>query len=103
MDCKNIDYFLFLKKKYVNISSYLNEIINSYEELSFYNNYFLLQCNKYKKELSEIQNFINNINYSISQLCQHEFVEDEIDLTPDRSQKIEYCQICEYTKEYGFY
>jgi hypothetical protein len=103
MDCKNIDYFLFLKKKYVNISSYLNEIINSYDELSFYNIDFLLQCNKYKKELSEIKNFINNINYSISQLCQHEFVEDEIDLTPDRSQKIEYCQICEYTKEYGFY
>ena len=103
MDCKNIDYFLFLKKKYINISSYLTEIINSYDELSFYNNDFLLQCNKYKKELSEIKNFINNINYSISQLCQHEFVEDEIDLTPDRSQKIEYCQICEYTREYGFY
>ena len=29
-------------------------------------------------------------------------VEDEIDITPDRSQKIEYCTICEYSKEYGF-
>ena len=26
MDCKNIDYFLFLKKKYLSISSYLTEI-----------------------------------------------------------------------------
>jgi len=102
MDCKNIDYFLFLKKKYVNISSYLNEIINSYEEITFYNNDFLLQYNKYKNELSEIKHLINNINDSICHICKHEFVEDEIDLTPDLSQKIEYCQICEYTKERGF-
>jgi hypothetical protein len=102
MDCINIDYFLFLKKKYISISSYLTEIINSYQELSLVNNDFLLQRNKYKKELAEIKDFINNINFSIYQLCQHEFVEDEIDLTPDSSQKIEYCQICECTKEYGF-
>jgi len=63
MDCINIDYFLFLKKKYVSISSYLTEIINSYQELSLVNNIFLLQCNKYKKGLAEIKNFINNINF----------------------------------------
>ena len=34
MDYKNIDYFLFLKKKYMNILSYLTEIMNSYEEIS---------------------------------------------------------------------
>jgi len=99
MDCKNIDYFLFLKKKYVSISSYLTEIINSYEEISLVNNDFFVQCNKYKNELSEIKHLINNINNSICQLCEHEFVEDEIDLTPDSSQKIEYCVLCEYTKE----
>ena len=26
-----------------------------------------------------------------------------IDITPDRSQHITYCTICEYTKEYGFH
>jgi hypothetical protein len=107
MDCKNIDYFLFLKKKYINIFNYVTEIINSYEEMLLHSNDFLLQCNKYKTELSElkhsinseIKHLINDVNYSICQICEHDFVEDEVDLTPDRSQKIEYCSICEYTKE----
>ena len=99
MDCKNIDYFLFLKKQYTNIFNYLTEIINSYEEMLLYRNDFLLQCHKYKTELSEIKHLINNVNYSIYELCEHEFVEDEVELTPERSQKIEYCSICEYTKE----
>jgi hypothetical protein len=102
MDCKNIDYFLFLRKQYITIFNYLSEIINAYEEISLFNDDFLLQSNKYKIELSEIKNLINDVNYSICQLCEHEFVEDEVDLTPDLSQKIEYCSICEFTKEYGF-
>jgi hypothetical protein len=102
MDCKNIDYFLFLRKQYITILNYLSEIINAYEEISLFNEDFLLQCNKYKIELSEIKNLINDVNYSICQLCEHDFVEDEVDLTPDQSQKIEYCSICEFTKEREF-
>lgn len=34
----------------------------------------------------------------IKKLCDHEFEEDMIDIIPDRSQKITYCKICEYTK-----
>jgi hypothetical protein len=102
MDCKNIDYFLFLKKKYLNISNYLTEIINSYEELSTYNDYFLLQYKKYKNELSEIKYLIDRVNISICKLCEHQFVEDIIDLTPDSSRNIEYCKICECTKVNGF-
>ena len=30
-------------------------------------------------------------------ICRHDFVEDEIDITPEKSQRIEYCKICEYT------
>ena len=104
MDCKDkdIDYFLFLKKKQMVILSYLTEIINSYQEVSFYNNDYIVKCNKYKSELSEVKYLINNINHTLSKMCQHDFVEDEIDINCDRSQKIEYCKICEYTKEYGF-
>lgn len=102
MDYKNIDYFLFLKNKYVNILSYLTEIVISYEEMSLYNNDFLLQYNKYKNELSEIKHLINNLNNLICTQCLHIFVEDIIDITMDRSQKIEYCQICEFTKDTGF-
>jgi hypothetical protein len=102
MDYKNIDYFLFLKKKYVNILSYLTEIMNSYEEISSYNDDYLIQYNKYKNEVYEIKYLIANVNNSICETCEHIFVEDEIDITPDKSQKIEYCKICEYSRQYGF-
>ena len=94
MDCKNIDYFLFLKKKYIN-----TEIINSYEQISFHNDDCILQ---YKNDVLEIKYKINDLNHTISHMCNHNFVEDEIDVALDRSEKIEYCTICEYTKEYGF-
>ena len=102
MDYKNIDYFLFLKKKYVNILSYLTEIMNSYEEMTIYNDDYLIQYNKYKNEVYEIKYLITNVNNSICETCEHIFVEDEIDITPDMSQKIEYCKICEYSRQYGF-
>ena len=37
-------------------------------------------------------------NKKIMDLCNHEFIEDTIDITPDRSQNIRYCSICEYTE-----
>ena len=63
MDYKNIDYFLFLKKKYVNILSYLTEIMNSYEEMTIYSADYLIQYNKYKNEISDIKHAINIIYY----------------------------------------
>ena len=102
MDCKNIDYFLFLKKNYINILSYLTEIINSYEQISFHNDDCILQYNKYKNDVLEIKYKINDLNHTISHMCNHNFVEDEIDVALDRCKKIEYCTICEYTKAYGF-
>ena len=109
MDCKNfetIEYFLFLKKKYINILSYLTEILNEYFEITNLNENvdtsLFMQNNKYQDEILEVKYMINIINNKISQICCHDFIEDEIDITPDRSQKIEYCKICEYTKDNGF-
>jgi F0F1-type ATP synthase gamma subunit len=102
MDCKNIDYFLFLKKNYINILSYLTEIINSYEEITSYSDDCIFQYNKYKNDVLEIKYKIHDLNHTISQICCHNFVEDEIDVAIDRSTKIEYCKTCEYTKERGF-
>jgi len=36
-----------------------------------------------------------HINKKIIDQCKHEFIEDDIDLTPDDSMKIIYCKICE--------
>ena len=35
----------------------------------------------------------------IKTFCKHEFVQDLIDIDPDRSETIEYCHKCEYTKQ----
>lgn len=45
-------------------------------------------------------NKINKLEYLdkyLNNLCCHDFVEDYIDLDPEFSQKIIYCQKCEYT------
>jgi hypothetical protein len=102
----NIDYFLFLKKTYTNILSYLKEIINSYDEISrLENNGYSLNNNysKYANEIEDLKYKINNINHAITELCHHEFIDDEICISENRLDKISYCKICEYTKEYGFY
>ena len=97
---KNIDYFLFLKKSYINILSYLKEIINTYDEISEIEKN---EVNKYLNEIAELKYKINNINHTINEICNHEFMEDEICLNENKFQKISYCKICEYTKEHGFY
>jgi hypothetical protein len=33
----------------------------------------------------------------ILELCTHDFVEDDIDIAPDKCKHIRYCKICEYT------
>ena len=100
MDCKNIEHFLFLKKTYINILSYLNEILNSYKEISRCNNEesYITQLNKYKEEILNTKYLIDDISYKIYNTCKHSFVKDEIDVTSEKSLIIEYCKICEFTK-----
>ena len=40
----------------------------------------------------------NNSKDKCKILCQHEFISDDIDLTPERSQRITYCTKCFITK-----
>ena len=45
---------------------------------------------------SQIINFYNKIiNDKIIDCCPHEFIEDDIDISTDKSQRIIYCSICE--------
>lgn len=99
------DYFLFLKKKYANILQNLNEISNSYEEIENEQITFLFEHNKsakqelffYKKQIQNIENQINNITTHIQNNCEHHFIRDLIDISPEKSQHITYCIICEKT------
>jgi hypothetical protein len=47
-------------------------------------------CNQNKLRLKELCELIK-------QTCQHNFVIDDIDITPDKSMRIKYCTICETT------
>jgi hypothetical protein len=61
--------------------------------------YITDQIIEYEKKIIELDLTIEHLNQFICHSCEHTFVEDVIDITPDRSQNITYCTICEYTKE----
>jgi len=101
---EKLDYFLFMKKKYENILQNLIGINNTYQEIlesdiikGRYLEYEIKSKNKCNKQIDEIKYYIKQIEIEIYQICEHQFIEDEIDITPDTSQKIKYCSICEYT------
>ena len=101
----DINYFLSSKKKLQKILSYLNEIKLTYCEIEMERDddindeYITEQIIEYEKKIIELDLTIEHLNQFICHSCEHTFVEDVIDITPDRSQNITYCTICEHTKE----
>ena len=92
-----------MKKKF-------NEIKLSVKKLD--NNYFYQdQKNVYNQLLDifegpSIQNLTHrltkckhSVDHNIKIICQHDWVHDLIDITPDKSQQICYCKNCEVTKK----
>lgn len=103
----NINYFLFLKKKYEQILYNLNEIDRLYEEIITSDEtvnedveYEIISQKENQNKINHIKKSVEFINQQIIQLCNHNFVEDLIDISPENSQTITYCTICQYTKEY---
>ena len=50
--------------------------------------------------LKKKKEFLEKINKYISDNCEHEWVDDSIDIDVERSQNITYCNKCEKNKEY---
>jgi hypothetical protein len=107
----NIIFYLSLKKNYEKIKSNLENIINSYNEINYIstsnknsniNPNIIFESNDdiiyYKKKLNDINFQIKIIYNLLSITCNHNFVEDTIDITPDESKNIIYCSICECNK-----
>jgi hypothetical protein len=57
---------------------------------------FIIPDNEIK--LNKLTKFINSLEILITDLCNHIFVYDLIDINPDRSQTIQYCIKCHKTK-----
>jgi len=96
-----------LNEKYIYFFQNMNNVIsktdnNIYEELNkLYSKYHIFEENNLflNKKLLAIKQasleFMNKIiDSKIINSCKHEFVEDYIDIFPDRSQRIIYCEIC---------
>jgi hypothetical protein len=118
IDSSNIDYFLFTKKKCDILLNSLKETLSIYYELREFNAGYFDVCNdenkitachnniavldkeitKYEKEIRATEEQIILISKNIQHNCVHEFIEDYVDVDPERSEKIVYCQVCEYTK-----
>ena len=111
----SVEYFLHCKDKQEIIKVHLKEIIHTYDDLikkaetqptqNEYNkdediNLFITIQESYIKNLNETIAFCEALDKIITQtLCDHNYITDLIDITPEKSQNISYCQKCEHTKE----
>lgn len=91
------------KKQLNNIKSYLLEIVAIYEEIVHNNeNNDILDnvfnnIKDYNIKIDEINISIQEVNEMMISCCEHEFIDDSIDINCEKSQNIRYCSICEYT------
>jgi hypothetical protein len=105
----DINYFLSAKKNLQKILSFLKEIKLTYCEIQMErgdginSEYLIDNIYEYENKIHEHELIIEQLNQLIYENCEHEFIEDVIDINPDKSQHITYCKNCEYTKEYGFH
>lgn len=104
----SLEYYLYCRKKYYEIVVNLDNILETYdtmyyciaeyEDLYYENIEKNIEKSFFIEKKEYIIRQINKCNDNINNLCNHEFEEDMIDITPDRSENIVYCKICEYTK-----
>ena len=106
----SLDYYLFCRNSYDKIIKELDYIISALEEIDacikeedklfkqdivlsnqIHNKLFFIERKKHIQLLRSL------CDKKVFELCKHEFIEDTIDITPDKSQNIRYCSICEYT------
>lgn len=106
----SVDYFLFLKNKYEKINIYQKEICdiynaivevsineknnNSCDEVKNFKELFILKS-ECEQKVKQTEYFIKYVTERLKESCKHCFIKDLIDITPDKSKEIEYCEICE--------
>lgn len=108
-----------MKEKYEKIRSNIYEIITSYEEMIDLLSAELLNCpndknmtyelelmmhgkKSYEDKIKQIDVFLNLVNKKAQKrmisLCNHDFIDDYIDVDVERTEKITYCRKCHTTK-----
>lgn len=90
----DINYFIFLKKQYKQILFELEQTMILIDEYHITNEIVDNIINPCKDIHENLLNKIEMCEKDIQGLCRHEFIVDLIDIDPDRSMSIKYCQIC---------
>lgn len=113
----SLDYYLQLKNKYEHLIFSIDQTIDIYKEmldLAYKERidninsvpivlnrdiaYLLKMIDVNKENKMNIINLKKKVSEFINQICEHDFIEDLIDIDPDRSKIINYCRFCGYTK-----
>ena len=106
----SLEYYIYCRKSYDKIIQELDCIIDMFDEIDNFtfteidityemlnnveqNKHFFIERKKY---IEQLRKFCSD---KVIELCCHEMVDDDIDITPERSQRIRYCDICEYTEQ----
>ena len=101
----SLHYFLSCKKNYIKIIQKLEYIIETLDDINYatiseFSDICYPKNNKdfFTDKIKHFQDLIDNCNNELDQLCCHNYVDDVIDIAPERSQSITYCTICETVK-----
>ena len=83
----------------------IDDLIDMRESIASQKNFFVahLQENrnfiepKFQQIIMDLDNILEHIDNILKADCVHEYESDLIDITPDRSEQITYCRICNCT------
>jgi len=103
--CNNLEQIQNSKQRIININKEIKTLNNNYFECDSNKKLIYDLLNLYEDNI-EYDKIINHFNLikkiiedKIKNSCNHEWIYDSIDINPDYSQTICYCQICEVTKK----
>jgi hypothetical protein len=112
----SVYYFLYLSNKHKLIRNYLEGIIDVYDDIitetkiqDNSSNVVLFnkeeKLNAFENIKQQCKTHLNQANLHCETLkqqsfevCEHRYITDLIDITPDKSTHIEYCTVCGHTK-----
>ena len=71
-----------------------SKLITMKSTLSEFENFFLIECENTNNIIGQIRALQDSIDVKLKNECPHVYVEDMIDVSPEKSQKITYCEKC---------
>jgi len=109
----DINYFLLCRDKYDKIIDSLDNIIDNIDDFNFLTDKFVpeeiinthvmftkpINSHIFLQQKLYVQYLKSECVKQIYLLCEHEFIDDTIDIDPDRSKTIRYCKYCDMSFE----